>query len=37
MQSDDNTNSVEPTFGFFFMPTLFLVGILSVVAVLSLI
>lgn len=37
MQSDDNTNTVEPTFGFFFMPTLFLVGILSVVAVLSLI
>lgn len=37
MHSNDTTKTVESSFGFFFMPALFLVGMLSVVAALSLI
>lgn len=37
MQSRDNTEMVKPSFSLFVMPLLFLIGLLSIVAILSLI
>lgn len=37
MQSRDNTGMVKPSFSFFLLPMLFIIGIFSIVAILSLI
>lgn len=37
MQPDNSTESIEPSFRFFLVPALFLLGMISLVALLSLI